>query len=122
MTEWYLVWILTLQSLSGVVTDQNLAKRTSSETDCTQRAELKIVELTPQLGDPYYSKRYSRGNVLGGVVEKVENGGTLIGFAVGCEERIKKQRTKWFYLDTKKPRPTTPLMVPPTGEKRSPKI
>ena len=89
MVEWYLIWILTIQNPSGVGTfdSREFSAKQLNETGCMIEATAREKSLETQLG-----KSVSYGFGL-----YAAYGGTLVGFSVGCEGRIKRN-DKWIYI------------------------
>ncbi len=82
MAEWFLIWILTVETYSGEVKDRYpMSVTMNSLEECEVEAKEKLLELERQLGQYTYTTM-----TFGG---QVSLGGKLVGVKVGCQQREK---------------------------------
>lgn len=79
MAEWFLIWILTVETYSGEIKDREpMSLVMSNEAECEIEAKEKRIELESQLGQTTYTTSNFGG--------KVPLGGKLVGVKVGCRQ------------------------------------
>jgi hypothetical protein len=81
MAEWFLVWMLTVQTYDGKVDTRILSSQMESRIECIREASAKEAELEMQLGtDHIVNYNYETPH-------KMQLGGKLLGVSVGCDLR-----------------------------------
>jgi len=85
MVEWYVVWVLTVQTYAGEVKDRHpISRSVENHTACMYEANAKLEDLETQLGSEFYKTEFYDS--------LVPYGGKLIGVKVKCEGR---EKTDW---------------------------
>jgi hypothetical protein len=81
MAEWFLVWMLTVETYAGEIDTRVLSMQMESRTDCIQEAKAKDEQLRIQVGtDHIVNYNYE-------TPFKIQLGGKLLGVSVGCDLR-----------------------------------